>query len=116
MTDNPTGAIYVRPGTEARIVGPDKKATALAEALNDPRLQVAFLPGINVTAQVLTHRMMALVDVDHPVLVLPAKARARWDADAATRPRQILEYTGPLPDTGTVTPTTFDLVQPKADQ
>lgn len=108
MTD---GSLYVAgEGHDARIVGPAPQAAALAAAMNDDRLQVAFLP--DVDPMILTAAAMAPVAVDFPVLVLPEQVRVLWDAEAASRPRIIEEYTGKLPRLREGAGTSFGIVRP----
>ncbi len=95
MTDDtpPGGTLYTRPGHESRIVGTERETTALAEALNDADLHVAWA---DVEAPLLvTRRHMKPLGYDYPVFVLPTAMRAAWEADPDAPGAPI--HDGPLP-------------------
>lgn len=107
-------SLYTGVPEGARIVGPEREALLMQAAIDDPRLQVAFDPRIDITgAQLIPAEiMLASVGVDHPLLVLPASARASWEANPG--PTLIREYTGPLPDVPNAgNARRFELVKPR---
>lgn len=106
-------SLYTGGSDGARIVGPEREALLLQAAIDDPRIQVAFDPRIDITgAQLIPAAiMLASAGVDHPVLVLPASARAQWEANPGPL---ITEYTGPIPDVPTsASARRFELVKPR---
>lgn len=106
-------SLYAGHPDGARIVGPEREALLMQAAIDDPRIQVAFDPRLDdVGAQLIPAAiMLASAGVDHPVLVLPASARAAWEANPGPL---ITEYTGPLPDAPNAgTARRFDLVKPR---
>lgn len=96
---------------DGRIVGPEREALLLRAAINDPRIQVAFVDGISDAQIVPAEIMLASAGVDHPLLVMPASTRASWEANPG--PLRT-EYSGPIPDVPTAgTARRFDLVKPR---
>ena len=105
MTDH--GQIFTGLG---RIVGPEDKATALAEAMNDLEMQISFAGPEGTSALIITRRTMRQLGVDHPVLLMPASVRDQWLNDPLTPEHLRTEYTGQLPTPAGVQ--TFDIVKP----
>lgn len=110
-------SLYTGVPEGARIVGPEREALLMQAAIDDPRIQVAFDPRIDINGPRIAHLipaaiMLASVGVDHPVLVLPASVRAQWEANPG--PTLIREYTGQLPDAPNAgTARRFELVKPR---
>lgn len=115
MSDQPSGSIYTAGSSGGRIVGPSDQAEALAASLNDPELHIAFSDVVSgEDSRIYSREMMGRIGVNHPVLVLPLAARAKWENDPEAQPggkvAHVKPYTGPLPEAERRT--SFGIVRP----
>lgn len=87
-----------KPGGQAFIVGPEDVALRIADALDNPDLQIAFVEGAPHAYVITELAMGQALGLPFPVVVLPASMRDLWRADEKERGEPGLpEYTGELP-------------------